>query len=186
MAKRQSLIPTYSLLLAFLITGGLFAGYAYWYEPEAPSQIATVAANIGLTGQRVFTKDDPWPLIYPNTKSMSIADVRVRASIADTWPERIRGLSNTPYIPMDVVKLFVFDSAGFHSMWMKDMNYPIDILWVDEGLKIVHIEEAVAPETYPNPFVSNSPAKYVIETASGFVAYHGIALGDTVVLPQSQ
>mgnify|MGYP001460838140 CR=1 FL=1 len=183
MAKRKSLIPTYSLLAVFLITGGLFTGYAYWYEPKVEPATNSVAASIGSTGQRVFTKDDPWPLIYPNTKSMSIAEVRVRASIAETWPERIRGLSNTPYLPMDVVKLFIFDSPGFHSIWMKDMNYPIDILWVDEGLSIIYIEEDVAPETYPSLFVPDSPAKYVIETASGFVATNQIAVGDLVILP---
>jgi uncharacterized membrane protein (UPF0127 family) len=184
MAKpKVSLVSTYSLLVAFLVTGGLFAGYAYWYEPKVESAVSVTASSFSATGQRVFTKDDPWPLIYPNTKSMSVAEVKVRASVAETWPERIRGLSNTPYLPLDVVKLFIFDSPGFHSIWMKDMNYSIDILWVDEDLSIVYIEEAVTPETYPNLFVPTSPAKYVIETASGFVAQHQVSIGQVITLP---
>jgi len=183
MAKRKSLITTYSLLAVFLITGGLFAGYAYWYDSEIDLPTNSVSNTIGSTGQRVFTKDDPWPLIYPNTKSMQISDISVRASVAETWPERIRGLSNTPYLPMDVVKLFIFDSPGFHSIWMKDMNYPIDILWVDDSFQIIHIEEDAKPETYPNLFVPGSPALYVIETASGFVRENQIKIGDQIVIP---
>jgi uncharacterized protein len=183
MAKRKSLVTTYSLLAVFIITGGLFAGYAYWYDSKIEPIANTATNNVGTTGQRVFTKDDPWPLIYPNTKSMQISGVSVRASVAETWPDRIRGLSNTPYLPMDVVKLFIFDSSGFHSIWMKDMNYPIDIIWVDESLEIIHIEEDAQPESYPNLFVPVKPALYVIETASGFVREKEIKIGDQIVIP---
>ena len=66
---------------------------------------------------------------------------------------------------------------------MKDMNYAIDIIWADQEGKIVHIEENVTPDTFPNTFSSPSPAWFVVEANAGFVAQHGIAIGDKIVLP---
>jgi uncharacterized membrane protein (UPF0127 family) len=103
--------------------------------------------------------------------------------VARTWPERIRGLSDTPYLPENVVKFFVFDTPGLHSIWMKDMKYPIDILWISEAGKIIHLEENATPESYPDTFfLPTEPALYVIETMAGFVRSHNLALGDQVEL----
>ncbi len=127
--------------------------------------------------------EDVWREIYPTTVPITIADVSVEASVADTLPERIKGLSGTPYLPMGVVKLFAFGAAGSHSIWMKDMNYAIDIIWVDETGVIVHLEENITPESFPESFGSPTPAWYVIEAAAGFVAANQIVAGDQVVLP---
>jgi hypothetical protein len=97
--------------------------------------------------------------------------------------ERIKGLSGTPFLPDNVVKLFAFGVAGEHSIWMKDMNYPIDIMWTTADGTIVHIEENVAPESFPESFASPEPAWFVIEASAGFVASNSVAIGDDVVLP---
>lgn len=122
--------------------------------------------------------------LYPNTKPMTIGSVTVQASIAQSWVDRIKGLSDTPYLPDDIVKLFLFESSALHGIWMKDMNYAIDIIWVDEALSIVHIEKAVSPDTYPTSFIPDVPARYVIEAAAGFATTHAIKKGDRVVLPE--
>jgi uncharacterized protein len=110
----------------------------------------------------------------------------LQASVADSIPERIKGLSNTPYLPEGVVKLFAFGAEGEHGIWMKDMNYPLDIIWVAKNGVIVHIEERVSPETYPESFSSPKPAWYVIEANAGFVASSSLAVGDEVVVPNLQ
>lgn len=129
-------------------------------------------------------KDSPWQAIYPNTVPMQIGSTTVRASVASTWPERIKGLSDTPYLPENVVKLFDFDSLGLHSIWMKDMNYSIDIIWLDENGVVVYIVNGASPESYPAMFVPDTKAKYVVETVEGFVAKNNIVLGTTTVLPK--
>ena len=106
----------------------------------------------------------------------------MKASVADTLPERIQGLSNTPFLPKDVIKLFVFEAYGEHSIWMKDMNYSLDIIWVDREGKIVHIEENISPDTYPESFSSPVPAWFVVEANAGFVANNAISVGDEVVV----
>ena len=114
---------------------------------------------------------------------MSIAGVDVEASVAATPKERKTGLSGTPFLPSGVVKLFIFSKPDKWGIWMPDMHYPIDIIWLDEVATIVHIETDVHPDTYPETFFPDEPALYVIETNAGFVDKHSITLGSRADLP---
>ena len=133
-----------------------------------------------------------WRRYYPVTYEMKVGDVTVQASVADTLSKRIKGLSDTPYLPENVVKLFAFGVPGSHSIWMKDMNYPLDIIWADDSGVIVHIVEDVSPATYDanapqNSATYQSPVDswFVVEASAGFVADHNIVLGDSIILPSS-
>ena len=192
--------PTYAIIVLLVIMGGLFAFYSTannerLTEEAKQSEDKKIAvndqANIENTGQdsidstvSVEADETDWRKIYPKTQDLKIAEVMVKASVARTWAERIRGLSDTPYLPEDVVKLFVFDSLGEHSIWMKDMNYAIDIIWVDAKNKIVDIKENATPESYPEAFSPKADALYVIETKVGFVAKNNIKIGDEVLVPK--
>jgi uncharacterized membrane protein (UPF0127 family) len=184
--------PTYTLLGAFMLAFVVFAGYAYLYNKEGSSEVNTNLATIAKfktstssSKNTVAAEIDPadWIRVYPNTKDMMIGTVPVKASVAKTWPERIQGLSGTPFLPEDVVKLFIFDSPGLHSIWMKDMLYAIDIIWVNAGGEIVSIKESATPESFPESFLPEAEAVYVIETAVGFSARHNLKIGDMVTLP---
>lgn len=85
--------------------------------------------------------------------------------IAETIFERVQGLSDTTTLPAGIDgMLFVFSEPGFHSIWMKDMNYSLDIYWLDSEFNIVHQELAVSPDTYPElSFASSVPVSYVLE-----------------------
>ncbi len=174
--------PMYSLLAVFFMTIATFGVYGYLYstaDVKEEKQVATVVK----AKKDVFTKDDSWQLIYKDTQKMKIKDLIVDVSVAKTWPERIQGLSGTPYLPKNLVKLFIFDTPAFHSIWMKDMQYTIDILWVDADNKIIHIEKNATPESYPDLFIPEDPALYVIETVAGFVNDNQINIGDIIILP---
>ncbi len=180
--------PTYALLGVLVVMGGLFL-YSTNLHNERMEEIAIGQANKQIIGDNKGTEispggveaaEDHWRIIYPNTKPLQIEEVSVLASVAKTWPERIQGLSDTPYLPENVVKLFVFDSVDFHSIWMKDMNYAIDIIWVDDDYKIVDIKKHATPESFPEAFEPKAPARYVIETVAGFVDNHNIKIGGIV------
>lgn len=180
--------PTYSLFGVVLLMIGVFTYYTFEYNKNLERKIARseAVAAAELNGVGINTPEvDAWKLIYPATVRMTIGSTDVNTSIARSWPERITGLSGTPYLPDDVVKLFMFDSSGYHSIWMKDMNYPIDIIWVNEEQEIVYIKKDARPESYPESFTSEVPAMYVIETASGFTENNQVKVGDLVILPNS-
>lgn len=179
-------------LFAFMVCGVGVIAYRSEAVPMPDTSIATSTTTIVLENTATTTTPVNTPVetpvtaatLYPNTKPITIGSVTVQASIAQSWVDRIKGLSDTPYLPDDIVKLFLFESSALHGIWMKDMNYDIDIIWVDEALSIVHIEKDVSPDTYPTSFIPDVPARYVIETAAGFVTTHAIKKGDRVVLPK--
>jgi hypothetical protein len=103
-------------------------------------------------------------------------------NVARTSEERAQGLSGIESLPDNEGLLFVFDSPGKYSFWMKDMNFPIDIVWIDEGMKVVHIENNISPDTYPTNFISSRDASYVLEVNSGVVERAGVSVGDSVVI----
>lgn len=181
-------------IVVFLIGGGVWGYQAVSNERSdfrdrvaaGEFEIRTDAEPSLADADIVPGSEEDWRRFYPVTYDMKVGGVPVQASIADTQSTRLKGLSDTPYLPEQLVKLFAFGVPGQHSIWMKDMNYAIDILWADEAGVIVHIEEAVSPDTFPASFSSPTPAWFVVETNAGFVAKHNISLGDTIVIPQPE
>lgn len=173
------------IVIVFIIIGLL--GAAAWLYvavtmkiQDKKDAVARGEYEIHDNAREAMSDDDSVAKWYPQLVPVRIGSTSVQASVADSMSERIKGLSDSPSLPEGVVKLFVFGSGGEQAIWMKDMNYPLDILWADKEGKVVHIEERVAPETYPNSFSSPVPAWYVIEANSGFVASSSIKLGDTL------
>ncbi|HEV7501935.1 MAG TPA: DUF192 domain-containing protein, partial [Vicinamibacteria bacterium] len=50
--------------------------------------------------------------------------------------DRAMGLMFRPSLPLDHGMLFLFEQPDFHSIWMANCKFPIDILWLDEHHKI--------------------------------------------------
>lgn len=83
-----------------------------------------------------------------------------------TTPEaRERGLSGRGSLPPDRAMLFVFENDAQHSIWMKDMRFSIDIVWLDSEKRVIHQELNVSPSTYPTSFQPETNARYVLEKA---------------------
>jgi hypothetical protein len=100
-----------------------------------------------------------------------------RSDVAKT-----RGLSGREALAEDRGMLFVFDSEAKPCMWMKDMNFPIDIIWLDRAGKTVEIEENVSPDTFPASFCPEHSAKYVVELNAGQVKDSGLTVTDSVMV----
>lgn len=91
--------------------------------------------------------------------------------------QHIRGLSGLTELSDGEGMLFVFDKSDKYGFWMKDMFFSIDILWIDEEGKVVHIKENATPESYPEVFKPDIPARFVLEVKAGFVKEEEIGLG---------
>ncbi len=171
------------ILIVFALAGGV--AWIYFSVKHKQQDVRDAVARgefqIPLASSTNDVSPENWQEIYPNVVPLTIGNVPVFASVADDIASRIKGLSDTPFLPDNVVKLFVFGADGNHSIWMKDMNYAIDILWITKEGKIVHIENSVSPDTYPESFSSPTLAWYVVEANAGFVVANGIKLGDEVV-----
>ena len=99
---------------------------------------------------------------------------------AVTDEQRRLGLSRRAQLPETAGMLFIFDEDGPQCIWMKDMKFNLDVLWLDENKQIVKTEIDLSPQTYPNTFCSERPARYVIELNSGMVNRLGLRHGQSI------
>lgn len=113
-------------------------------------------------------------------KEVQIKNKIIKVEVADDNKEKEKGLSGRKSLKESSGMLFMFDVSGDYIFWMKDMKIPIDIIWINENLYIVHIEEGVIPETYPITFKSPSMSKYVLEVSTGFSSKNNFKVGDRV------
>jgi uncharacterized protein len=122
----------------------------------------------------VMVLKQPAPEKYQSAPVLQIGNHSINLEVADTDAERSLGLSGRTSLESDTGLLFIFEEPGIYSFWMKDMRFPIDIVWIDENWEVVDINRGVRPETYPELFHPVAPVKYVLELNSGTAVELGI------------
>jgi len=115
-----------------------------------------------------------------NVRLSPSSEDRFQIEVVDTIDERVMGLSGRSCIKTNQAMLFSFELADKHSFWMKDMKFPIDIVWLDSDKKIVYIVENVEPRSYPRTYTPNTNAQYVLELKSGRSSEIGLKLGNAL------
>jgi uncharacterized membrane protein (UPF0127 family) len=118
----------------------------------------------------------------PDTSSrvMLVGDTRIEVEIVDTPSGRELGLSHRESLESGQGMLFVFEKVGNYSFWMKDMNFSIDIVWIDENWRIVGVARDILPETYPASFRPPQPVRYVLEVPGGFFDAQNLSVGNLI------
>ena len=94
-----------------------------------------------------------------------------------------KGLSGRKDIPQDQGMLFIFPTKGKYSFWMKDMLFPLDIIFIDDK-KVVDVFENLPPDDSPfrPKYAPSAPANYVLEVNAGVAKKLKIQKGTTVTL----
>jgi uncharacterized protein len=114
---------------------------------------------------------------------VTIKDLIIYVDLAKTPEQQAKGLSIKNTLNENEGMLFIFDTPKEYSFWMKDMKFPIDIIWISPDNKIVHIEKNLQPCTFFLICTSYSPhanSKYVLEVPSNYTAKNNITIGDRV------
>ncbi len=115
--------------------------------------------------------------------TITIGDDDIVAEVADTDRKRIRGLSGRDTLNEGSGMIFIFDKSGYHPFWMKGMNFPVDIIWINGGM-IVYITHQAQPEDKNiksnRIYKPESPARYVLEINSGHAKNNNINVGEKV------
>lgn len=104
----------------------------------------------------------------------------IRAEVADDETERVLGLSGRDGLAENKAMLFVFEEPETHGIWMKDMKFAIDIVWLNKDKKVITISSNVKPDSYPKRYFPDSDSKYVIELAAGQASKLGIKTHQTL------
>ena len=90
-------------------------------------------------------------------------EATLTVEVADTPSARVRGLSGRAALPANRGLLFDFKRDGRHGIWMKDMRFAIDIIWLDHDARVVDVKRGARPETFPEVYRPKRAARYVLE-----------------------
>ena len=121
-------------------------------------------------------------------KEIKIGEAIFKVRIYDNPASRSLGLSGTKILKEDEGMLFLFSEEEIQKFWMKDMKFPIDIIWI-KGNTVVGIIMGAEPEPLvvsgaePDYTIYSSPEPVdkVLEINAGLSQRLGIRVGDTVV-----
>jgi len=107
--------------------------------------------------------------------------VRKTETASSIWG-KARGLMFRKDIPKDSGLLMVFESERKHEIWMFCMRFPIDIIFIDSGKRIVGISHSAKPMG-KNPrtwriYRPSETCKYVLEVNAGLAGRTGTEKGD--------
>lgn len=120
----------------------------------------------------------------PSTPIVHFGDLPVRVEVVASPEALTQGLSGREDIwNQNEGMFFIFPNTDKHGIWMKDMKFSIDIVWIDETLTVIGIERNVSPDTYPRVFRPEKPVRYVLETKDRYVDLVGIHVGQKVRIP---
>lgn len=116
-------------------------------------------------------------------KAVVINGQTICVEVVRSNQDKTKGLSGREELAEDAGMLFVYGQAGEYGFWMRDMNFAIDIIWIDSDRRVVDITSDVDPDTYPEVFRSDEPAQYILEVNAGYARQHNIEVGQNVKLP---
>jgi uncharacterized membrane protein (UPF0127 family) len=109
--------------------------------------------------------------------------IEVEVEIGQTLAQLQTGLKNKENLQENTGMLFIFEAEDSHPFWMRNMSFPIDIIWINANLKIVDItSEALPCRDEPCPtYTPSAPVKYVLEVPAGFAQKNLIETGQNII-----
>ena len=149
----------------------------------APKRWLIYVLAIIITAAVVLRLSSAWS--GPRRVTLAIGSARVAAELALTPAAQFRGLSGRTSLPADGGMLFVFPAHDRYAFVMRDMLFPLDIIWIQDG-HIVDIAPNLPPEAGRaekdlTTYLPRAPANEVLEVPAGFSQKYSLTLGQAVV-----
>ncbi len=175
--KSKNRLYLFLLLIPSLIFVGVLVFYYSTINRKEAALIEKENTNV------------PSEVEFKNT--ITIGDTEVLVEVADTEIERKKGLSGRQILEAKTGMLFVFENQDIQpAFWMKNMNVPIDIIWINDS-EVVQIHKNVTPPEPGTPdsqlklYISDSPIDYVLEMPAGFADTYNVTVGSKVDLSKA-
>jgi uncharacterized membrane protein (UPF0127 family) len=145
---------------------------------------AVVAVSIVVT---MYTGNTSIARLEYEVKRIMIDDVLLDVEIADDDEKRALGLMYRDSLEEYKGMLFIFPYEGKYAFWMMNMNFSIDIIWIDSEGNVVYIVDNALPcsrvaSTSECTYEPDVHAKYVLEVNGGFAERHGVTIGSRMII----
>ncbi|MCR9264522.1 MAG: DUF192 domain-containing protein [Flavobacteriaceae bacterium] len=123
-----------------------------------------------------FKKEGELSILQRETDSLL---VHFDIEIADTDYETQTGLMYRESMEQNQGMLFIFPDVAMHYFYMKNTEIPLDIIYIDDALKIASFQKNARPNDETS-LSSEVPIKYVLEVNAGLSDKLGLQVGDSI------
>lgn len=147
------------------------------------SALVVAGVAVGIVPIPVFSSYEHATVTVVDQDGTERGIVRVR--VADTFSQRYRGLSDTESLAPDEGMLFVFDREANRTFVMREMRFPLDIIFIGADRRITTIAHAPVPapgRSERELTRYRGRAKWVLEVNRNWTHAHGVTVGDRVVI----
>ena len=120
--------------------------------------------------------------LHHKTARITVGGRQLNALVADSTASRAVGLMFREQLKQNECMLFIFGRPGKYGIWMRHMNFPIDVVWAGDDGSIVDIKEGLRPAKAMEftTYYPSAAAKYVVELNSGFVKRNRISKNSAI------
>jgi len=208
--KKMTILSILAALVVLMIVVGVW-WYVFFGQPNPPLPRVNIsiasssspgvvsAAGVAVTGtattapKNVVAADSDsstdTSIANPplETESLAIDSARFSVEVASTAVEQARGLSYRASLGENDGMLFIFGAGAVQTFWMKDMRFPLDMIWISGNVVAGFTQNIPTPapgtQLWQLP-VYTSPVNTdkVLEVNAGTVAKYNIKAGDTVTI----
>ena len=148
---------------------------------------AVVLLGLAAVAVYFFIFGRPNPPLAAGEVRIGSADFKVE--LATSTIAQARGLSFRASLPPDQGMLFIFSRPAVQNFWMKDMNFPLDMIWIGGGKVVGFVQDAPAAPGVPlwklSIYSSPDGTDQVLEVDAGTVAKYGITVGEPVEIAEA-
>ena len=169
MAHSQKILFT---LLGAAVALSLVGTVTVWY--------GRVRQEHGSAAAQAAAQQAAGALSYSH--AVTLGGVTLQAAYAQTEAAREQGLSDTPSLGANQGMLFFYDAPQVPLFWMKDMHYPLDMIWIAANGTVADVTADALVQDFPKTYSPKVAVQYVLEVNAGFAAQHGIAAGTPVAI----
>jgi uncharacterized protein len=151
-------------------------------DPTLPTRLGThpLLSALLLIGLMLLTVDlDAAESIVIFQRDKGVELCRFTAELARSPQEIERGLMFRKSLGNRAGMLFIFSEDAPRYFWMKNTLIPLDLVFIDSRMKVVHVHAGARPLD-ESPLPSNAAARYVLEVNAGRAADCGIITGTQV------
>lgn len=161
-----------SALIKFLVFGVLLYGGSC---KEAPPKQTIETPEISFSKEGQLT-------IYQSETNSVLAQLDIE--IAETEYETATGLMYRSGMEENEAMFFVFDYVGMHSFYMKNTEFDLDIIFIDDQLRVASFKDN-ARALDESGISSQAPIQYVLEVNAGLREKWGLAVGDSIAFSRN-
>ena len=133
-----------------------------------------ISINVSLCIIQLFTFNQSFAeeIVYSHAIVSTSTGEEIPVEVADTLKKRRLGLGKRTSLKKGWGMLFIFGKRKPYRFWMKDMQFPLDIIWLDNHriVHIIHNAKPVNSRDEPEIMTSPVPVNFVLEIAAGRAA----------------